>query len=449
MPKSFVLGVSVGESFAEYTLLSDSQPLAQKRVYLLRENLKQSLQQFLTEQATEKLQKTFVSLRVPKKLLHYQLGGGVAHLATEGFEQWLSLCEKSTPLTSKDLLFSVTERTLADGTIDTPLDISGLEAIAAKLQLVNCKRVCVHFMHAATNPSHQDAAKKFFQEKGFEVFTPEKTDNPNETSRWKRNALNATLSSVFQERKEELLGALAEHISSENVHFLSSKGTLLNGDSATDIGSFFSSSTALGLHLGKNEKADVLYLGLENFLLISGSQWKTSWESPWGQVELPHLQIQELGIQPTLGISLNVFQRFDFSQTQEGWEPGPMFLGRGQKPCLLDLWSENSKLNKLNGLEDRASAQGIQRFKNSLFALTKISTARDMELGALTKEMQSLTLQRLAMEACLDRTSEKMIVTGPLASVFSNAFKKDPHTTIAASEFSESEATALHGMKAL
>lgn len=126
-----------------------------------------------------------------------------------------------------------------------------------------------------------------------------------------------------------------------------------------------------------------------------------------------------------------------------------MFLGRGQKPCLLDLWSENSKLNKLNGLEGRSSAQGIQRFKNSLFALTKISTAKGMEIGALTKEMQSLTLQRLAMEACLGRGSEKMIVAGPLASMFANAFKKDPHTTILANEFSESEAAALYGMKAL
>ncbi|MGZ3794455.1 MAG: hydantoin utilization protein, partial [Bdellovibrio sp.] len=140
---------------------------------------------------------------------------------------------------------------------------------------------------------------------------------------------------------------------------------------------------------------------------------------------------------------------FDFTAHQEGWEPGPMFLGRGQKLSLLDLWAENNKLIHLPGLKDRFSAQGIQRFKNSLYALSKISSTKDTELDHLTKEMQSLTLQRLAIEALLHRESEKLIVTGPLANVFGNAFKKDANTTIDSQGFRESQATALFGFKAL
>ncbi|WP_374029855.1 hydantoinase/oxoprolinase N-terminal domain-containing protein [Bdellovibrio bacteriovorus] len=449
MQNRFLLGVSVGESFAEYSFLSGSEPISQKRVYLSRENLKQSLQQFVSQHADKKLEHVFVSLRLPKKLLSFQLSGAVAHVTTEGFEHWLSLSGNTTfPLTNKDLLFAVRERTLADGTVEIPVETADLEAIAAKLQMMDCKKVCLHFLHSSTQPENVLKAQQVLNEKGLEVFIPEKTDNPDEVSRWNKNALNATVSSVFSERKAEILSAL-EGVAKENIHFIDSQGQLFQEEPSRQIGSLFSASTSLGLALANKKKADVLYLGLENFWLISGDQWETKWNSSWGSVEMPHLRVQELGIQPTLGISLNDFHRFDFSKQQEGWEPGPMLLGRGQKLTLLDLWSENTKLTKLHGLEDRFSAQGIQRFKNALLALSKVSQSRNTDINHVTKELQSLAFQRLAMEAALHRRKEKMFVTGPLVSVFANAFKKDPHSIIDTNEFSESQAVALCGWTAL
>ncbi|MBO9668645.1 MAG: hydantoin utilization protein, partial [Bdellovibrio sp.] len=86
MQNSFMLGVSVGESFAEYCLLEGSKTLAAKRAYLSRENLKNSLQQFISTQKDKKISKAFISLRISEKLLDYKLSGAVAHLTTEGFE---------------------------------------------------------------------------------------------------------------------------------------------------------------------------------------------------------------------------------------------------------------------------------------------------------------------------------------------------------------------------
>ncbi|MGZ3773985.1 MAG: hydantoin utilization protein [Pseudobdellovibrionaceae bacterium] len=450
MQNSFLLGVSIGESFAEYSLLRDAEPVDEKRVYLSRENLKQSLQQFISEQDDKKPRYAFVSFRLPKKLLSFYLNGSVAHVTTEGFEQWLNLCGKNTnTLTNKELIFSVQERILANGDVERALSIEDLEPIAAKLQTIDCKKVCLHFLHSSTNSAHVDMAGAYFQEKGFEVFIPEKTDNPYEVSRWNKNTLNATVSSMFADRKAEILGALDGVLEPHNIFFLDSEGKLLDKEKSAKVGCLFSSSTALGLQMGAPKKADVLYLGLENFVLISPSTWSTFWESPWGPVEVPHLKIRELNIQPTLGIGLNSFNRFDFTQQQEGWEPGPMFLGRGQKLCLLDLWAENNKLTSLQGLKDRFSVQGIQRFKNALYAISKISTYQDNDFDHLTKEMQSLTLQRLAIEAYLHRENDKLIVTGPLASVFGNAFKKDSNTTIDPQGFRDAQVTALHGLKAL
>ncbi|XGC81703.1 hydantoin utilization protein [Bdellovibrio bacteriovorus] len=446
MQNRFVLGVSVGESFAEYSLLSGEEALAQKRVYLSRENLKTSLTQFLAEQK-QKPEHVFVSLRLPKKLLDYRFGGAVAHLTTEGFENWLDVCgTKHAALTNKDLIFSINERVLANGTIEAPLKIEDLEAISAKLSLVDCKKICLHFLHSNKNPSHLMQAQQFFTEKGLEVFVPDNADGA-ETERWNKNALNATMSSLFEERKKEVLEA-CEGIPAEKIYFLSSSGKLINSKNEA-LESLFAATTAMGMVLGADKNTDVLYLGLENFWLISGQQWKESWNSAWGDVALKHLQFDELGIQPTLGISLNSFNRFDFNTTQEGWEPGPMFLGRGQKSCLLDLWAENTKLAKTAGLEDRLVPQGITRFKNSLFALSKISKIRDNEVTTITKELQSLSMHRLAMESYLKRKSKKLLVTGPLANVFANVFKKDAQTSVDVKDFAESTATAVFGMKTL
>lgn len=449
MHNSLLLGVSVGDSFAEFSLLSDSTTLAQKRVYLSRENLKTSLTQFVAPYKEQQIAKAFISLRVPKKLLDHRLSGAVAHVSTEGVEHWLNICgSPEHTLTSKDLQFSVRERILADGQVELPLQVEEVEAIAAKVQLMDCKKVCLNFLHSATNPVHLEQAKKIFQDKGLEVFVPEKSDNPHEVSRWTKNALNATLSGVFAEIKSELYAGLEAAIDRKNIHFLDSAGDLFQEESQREVGSLFASLSALGLADAPNT-ADILYLGLEQFALISPSQWESAWQSPWGPVEVRRLKTHNLGIQPTLGIQLNSFGRFDFSNQQEAWEPGPMFLGRGQKMSLLDVWSDNSKLAKIAGLEDRVSAQGIQRFKNALLTLSKISSLRDTDLHHLTKELQSLSVQRLAMESRLRRQTKKLKVTGPLAPLFANIFKKDPHTTIIEQEFCESESTALWGAQAL
>lgn len=446
MQNSLVLGVSVGESFAEFSLLSDSSPLAQKRVFHSRESLKSSLTQFIAPHG--KIQKAFISLRVPKKLLDYKLSGAVAHVSTEGLEHWLDLCGTPAALTSKDLQFALRERVRADGSVETTLQTEELEAIAAKLELMSCKKVCLNLLHSATNPVHLNAATKFFTEKGIEVFVPTNSDNPHEVTRWTQNALNATLSGVFADLKKDIYAGLEAALDKNDIHFLDASGDLFQDESGKEISSQFAASTALGLW-NKSLGKDVLYLGLEYFTLISPTRWADQWNSCWGPVEVRHLKVKNLGVQPTLGIGLNSFERFDFLSQEEGWEPGPMFLGRGQKMSLLDLWSENPKLSKLEGLEDRVSSQGIGRFKTALLTLSKISTFKDNDFNHLTKELQSLSVQRLAVESFLQRDQQKLLVTGPLAALFANIFKKDPNTTVAADEFCESAATALWGMQAL
>lgn len=450
MQNRFLLGISVGESFAEYSLLSGDQPLAHKRIFLARENLKSSLQQFLEQHQDKTPEKVFISLRFSEKLLDQRFSGAIAQVTTDGFENWLNLRrDPKYSLSNKDLSFSVSERVRADGSIEKALDLTELEAIATKLQLVQCKKVCLHFLHSNSNPEHAVKAQAFFSEKGFDVFSPERTDNSDEVSRWNKNSLNAAISGVIEELQKDLKEALSE-IPPENIHYINSEGKFFAQDAKENpLSSLFSLYTALAQNFATKEPTDILYLGLENFALISGSKWNRVWQSPWGETEVSHPWTTKLKLQPTSGLDLNIFERIDFAARNEGWEPGPMFLGRGQKLTLLDLWSESAKLAKVPGLEDRIATSGVQRFKNSLLALSKISKNHNNDQSHVIKDLQSLAMQRMALQSRLDRQSEKIIVTGPLAEIFGNAFKKDKKAKVVPQPFTDATATALLGLRQL
>lgn len=446
MQKSFLLGISVGESFAEFALLSGDKAVALKRIYFSRDNLKTNLQQFLQENSASKPEKAFISLRLPKRLLDFRLSGPAAHLTTAGFEDWLNICGKSLPLTEQSLVFPVQERLSANGEVVTALDIEHLREVSVKIKEAHCSKVCIHFLHANKNPVHEEQAKNFFLEQGFEVFTPASTDD-SEVLRWNKNSLNATVSGVLNERKEEIFAGLDGVVEKENIFLMNSEGHTTPHSSSHPIGDFFSASTAMALAYGAKNKSDILYLGLECFTFIYADEWNNTWQSPWGPVAAKHARMEELEIQPTACIGLNDFGHFDFENTVTGWEPGPMLLGRGQKPTLMDLWAENPKLQALESLQERVNATGVQRFKNALFAMSKISSMKDSDVPKLSKDLQSLSLQRLAMEAFLKRQTQKLLIMGPLASVFGNAFKKDKNAIVFTEEFHESMALALCGAR--
>lgn len=457
MQKRIVLGVSVGESFAEFSLLQDptsfsnTSVLAQKRSYLPREGLKNSLQSFLALYPDQKPMEAIFSLRFLEKILDYRLGGSVAQLVTNGFENWIRLRSQNTslpPLSSADLLFPVKERMNAQGQVEQALETSELEAIAEKLKSTECKRICIHFLHAITNDDHEKQAAEFFTARGFEVFTPEKTKNEDEVSRWRKNTLNASVSGTFQELKEQILEATKDFIAPEKIYFLSSTGEVFQNESASRLSTLFAAEAAMSRHFGTGQK-DILYLGLEKFTLLSGKNWTDTWSSAWGLVENPLPENRELSIQPTSGLEINSFDHLDFSLKNEGWEPGPMAMGRGQKPTFIDLWSETSDLNEVEGLKDRFSAPGQQRFRHALMTLWKTSRQKHAELLKVTDQLKQLSMQTILLEALLHRDAETLLVTGPLTKLFGSTLKKDKSIQILDEDFIEARVTALAGVKAL
>jgi N-methylhydantoinase A len=255
--------------------------------------------------------------------------------------------------------------------------------------------------------------------------------------------LNASISGTFLELKEQIEEGCKDFLGVDRIYYLSARKKVFQNEKQERLGSLFSTRTAIV----DGESHGLLYLGLEKFSWIS-AETENFWKSPWGLVELQHPVCVDLQIQPTCLIDLNIFGEMDFSAKVEGYEPGPMCMGRGQKPTLLDLYAEDAPLKSMPGVGERLSATGIQRFKSTLQALAKITKAsKSLEHERLGQQLRDLALQRLALEVNLQNASTVQ-VRGPLAALLGPGLKKlFPHWHIDGENFEDSLAVAVSGCR--
>ena len=62
------------------------------------------------------------------------------------------------PVIDRDMRLEVPERTLADGTVHTAVDIAAVEAAARQLRDAGAEAVCIVFLHSYANPANERAA---------------------------------------------------------------------------------------------------------------------------------------------------------------------------------------------------------------------------------------------------------------------------------------------------
>ncbi|MGE0748725.1 MAG: hydantoinase/oxoprolinase family protein, partial [Rhodospirillales bacterium] len=96
-------------------------------------------------------------------------GARVGMIATPGFRDVLELRRRDRPRTwqlwgdyhpvvDRDLAMEVAERTLADGTIRTPVDPAEVEAAARRLAARGAEALCIFFVNAYANDANERAA---------------------------------------------------------------------------------------------------------------------------------------------------------------------------------------------------------------------------------------------------------------------------------------------------
>jgi N-methylhydantoinase A len=438
------LALYIGESFVEAHLCDSQKSLHFSRWYIGKEGFKNGLQKFLQESGVAKIGKAFVASRFVEKIFAYRLGGSVATLTTKGFEHWPSvrqpINQKVGPLSSVDLVFGVDERCTAQGEIIKEVSDEEIAELVEKLREKQAKRICIHLLNAYKNPHNQNKIKEALQKENFEVFVPAfdsapPNEVPDEVSLWRKNILNASLSGTFEEVQEELNEALTAFLpEGQRASFLTSEATLFDKESHQRLGALWGAYGTWARNLkkqrtdksGKSDKFDILYLGLEQFCLLNPEKQTQTWDSPWGTIHAPHVQSQLLCLQPTTALEISPWGELSFAKTALGYEPGPMFMGRGQIPTFLDLWEE--KTSTLKGLAERRSAQGLQKFKNQLVALNKTSSQQYDAEEKVLLHLRQLALHKLTMDIALGAENMKIVCMGALAPLFIAELKKRiPH----------------------
>ncbi|MBY6092023.1 hydantoinase/oxoprolinase family protein [Maritimibacter alkaliphilus] len=126
------------------------------------------------------------------------------------------LSSRPEPLVTRDLVFGVAERMLADGTVDSPLDEDSLRAAVAAAKARGAEGVVISFLHSYRNPAHEQQAKRLIAEIAPElhVFTSHEV---RPIIREYERSSTAVIHGYVQPRVSQYLGALQEALSGIGV----------------------------------------------------------------------------------------------------------------------------------------------------------------------------------------------------------------------------------------
>jgi hypothetical protein len=423
--------LQVGLSFADLALFEKKTLKASRRFYLPQEPLGTALKKFWAEHGTPR--KLHVCSRYLEKILDAKLGGTVAQVVTSGFETWPILRQpvlpnnrfdlkpyRQEPLASQELIFGLSERLNHEGQVIKPLDINELEFINSKLKLMGVKRVCVNLLFSHKNSAHETQVAKYFREQGFEVLAaPRESDSNDEMPAWRKNVINACLSGAFTEHVDDIKKSWGD--ADVELAFLNRQGHEFQEDKNHITGSLFSWTKVIAESL-KDQAEQVLYLGLENWSLISTRHEMPHWQSPWGLIAGKIPKITHLDMQPTQEVSGGFWGGIQFTKNELGYEPGPMAFGRALKPTTFDVLNEKFKLSIT-----QIQTNGAQKFRNQLTAMIKnIPELANNSVDGLIQDLVDHLVQMLAIE-CHFRahgTCKRTVVTGLFAPHFYPLLKK-------------------------
>ncbi|ODQ84470.1 hydantoinase/oxoprolinase family protein [Mycolicibacterium holsaticum] len=118
---------------------------------------------------------------------------------------------KHRPLVTRDMIFEVAERLLADGTVTTPLDEQGVRAVARELAGRDIEAVAVILLHAYRNPVHEQRVGEILREElpgRYVTLSHEITREYREYERTSTVAANAFVGPLVS----DYLGRMADRI---------------------------------------------------------------------------------------------------------------------------------------------------------------------------------------------------------------------------------------------
>jgi len=175
-------------------------------------------------------------------------GPKIGVITTRGFRDVLEMRRRDrrrtwglwgdfTPIADRDMRFEVSERTLADGTIRTAVDVDGVRAAAKQLIDKGAHAVAIIFINAYANAGNERTALKAVRDvwpNDYVTASHEVLSEIREFERSSTAALNAYLQPVVASYIGKLETALAKE-SKARIHIVQSNGGIMSTQTARKL----------------------------------------------------------------------------------------------------------------------------------------------------------------------------------------------------------------------
>lgn len=391
------------------------------------------MEEFFSTCAGEHISRIRLHLKSPRFILKRLLGASPAVLVTSGFEDWLDMNlpvvdshfqlspSRATSPLDRDLVFGVSERVDTEGNLIQDVGEEELQFLASKLKMLKVKNVAICFLHSHKNNVNVQKTQDFLAEQGFQVFVANE-HSEDEKARWWNSILSAYLQPFCEEVLEQIQETLPDSLKETQIDISTSSGFTAGRD-LFDITSLFGEPHHIqsALRESGHSSGRVFHFGFEEFYKFElDTEQQNHWLSSYGKVAMKVPRIEPLELQPTNPFEMNFWGVPVGSGPSLGYEPGPMCLGRGVRPTLLDLLYLTGELDTDTLLGPHLNEKSRNRIKENFLSLCedpqKELTSRDVINSCL-----ELAMRQILMEMSFE---EKNILIGPLAIFFRQSLMK-------------------------
>lgn len=398
------IGIWMGDSFAEISART-SEGSVSSRWFHPKKSLAEGLRDTLLKVeagASEPGTVVIATSRAEMSVARKQ-GTEPVVLVTSGFETWARF-GRATPTgipalraqrewfpASPEKIFGIEERVRADGTVEKALDVSELEFLVAKLELLKVKEIAIAFLHSDKYPAHEETAAEFFRARGFNVVCSSSFKGLDDLARIRRTVESAFAETLVQDDLSALRAILPEGWTFE---FWTANGPQPAMSASAIRGGV---EAALSRTFAKGV---TYFFGLEEFLGFTDGT--------------PYL----LPVQPTCQIGASQWTFPSWTGADRGYEPGPMLFGKSHQLTLLDVLFVRDRLSgDIEGFSDRVQAKASPRILETLFTLGKNLAEpgrRAADAKEIAEDLETAIVERLAMDLAI-RDARTVRVAGPLA----------------------------------
>lgn len=401
------IALYLGESYASLGAFDPAQKeIFEKSVFLPQVSLKnlltQTKQKLSENNFAEKNPQFFIVAKYLDRLKNFRLGGSVAQVVAEGFENCYSLMNtNSLSLAAASLVISAHPQNLTEAFLESEL---------SRIKKINpdANKVAIQLSEKNFSLAQRELVHSFFTKSGFHIFTCSQPENLAEV---RKTLLNAGTEGT----KEEVISEIKEIFGNEtSISFWCEDQFKTNFENHE----LFGSSTSFLAHLARAEKSNAIaYFDHEGFRLIQ-TEPRHFWQSPWGSIPTSNFEYREIQPHPFSEIRLDHLAMICVSQQPAQHEPGPVCAGRGIKPLVLDLfYKEIGAIPAMKSLFSQFTSDAQkQKLENHLAILEKGQGENSLKTNR--QELKQQIADNIKHEIDLISRSQNLKIAGPLAQVF-------------------------------